>query len=326
LISGGIMTRSTLKYILRRLFYLIPILILTSILMFSIIYLAPGDPVTIMLGMEGGSKEVAETLREQLGLNRPPYVQYFQWVSNMLQGNFGHSIAYLKGQSIAILIKQRLPVTFTLAVFALFIALCLAIPIGTISAIHRGKFIDHIVTTFSILGISMPGFWVGFILIILFSLKLGWLPTIGFVSFFENPWQALRHITMPAFALAIPLAAVITRMLRVCILENLNKEYVLTAKAFGIPNRKLIFHYILRNSLIPTITVIGLNVRYLVAGSVVIEKVFGIAGLGALLADAVFARDFVVLQGSVMVLVTLIVLANLVVDVLYAYLDPRITY
>jgi peptide/nickel transport system permease protein len=320
------MSKNILKYILRRLFYLIPILILTSILTFSIIYLAPGDPVTIMLGMETGSKEVAETLRNQLGLNRPPYVQYFQWISKMLQGNFGYSIAYLKGQSIAILIRQRLPVTLTLAIFSLFVALCLAIPIGAISAIHRGQFVDHIITTFSILGISMPGFWVGFILIILFSLKLGWLPTIGFVSFSENPWQALRHIAMPGFALAIPLAAVIGRMLRVGMLENFSKEYVLTAKAFGIPNHKLIFHYVLRNSLIPTITVIGLNVRYLVAGSVVIEKVFGIAGLGALLADAVFARDFVVLQGSVMVLVTLIVLANLVVDVLYAYLDPRITY
>jgi peptide/nickel transport system permease protein len=320
------MTSSTLKYILERLCYFVPVLILASVLMFSIIHLTPGDPVTIMLGMEGASPDVVQTLREQLGLNRPLHIQYLSWLWNMVQGDFGHSIAYLKGEPIANLIKQRLPVTFTLGIFALLIALAIGIPIGIISSTHRGQIIDYCATTFSILGISMPGFWVGFMLILIFSLKLGWLPTIGFVSFLDSPLQGFRHIIMPAFALGIPLGALITRMLRTSMLENLRKDYVLMARAFGIPNMKIVYHYVFRNSLITTITVIGLNVRYLVAGSVVIEKVFGIAGLGALLADAVFARDFVVVQGTVMVLVILIVVANLIVDVLYAYLDPRITY
>jgi len=320
------MSQNTLEYILKRLTFLIPVLLLTSLLMFSLVYLTPGDPVTIMLGMEQASPEAVETIREQLGLNAPPHVQYLKWVWGMLHGDFGLSISYLPGKPIFSLILQRLPVTLTLAIFSLLIALAIGIPAGIISATKRGKAIDFVTTSISILGISMPGFWVGFMLMLLFSIKLGWVPTIGFVGFFESPWDSFRHIVLPAIAVGAPLGAVITRMLRSCILENMKKDYVDMAKAYGLPRRKVFFQYIFRNSLIPTITVIGLNVRYLIAGTVVIEKVFALPGVGALLADAVFARDFLLVQGTVVVLVTGVVLSNLLVDVIYGILDPRIEY
>jgi peptide/nickel transport system permease protein len=320
------MTGKTGAYILKRLLYLAPVLVLTSILMFSLIYLSPGDPVNIMLGMEQASPEAVEMIRKQLGLDRPPHIQYLRWLWGMVRGDFGTSVTYLAGKSISSIIGQRLPVTATLAVFSLFIALLIGFPVGVISATQRGKNVDYASTTFAILGISMPGFWLGFMLMILFSIKLKWLPTIGFVSFFENPWESFKHIIMPALAIGAPLGAVVTRMLRSCILENIRKDYVEMGRAYGLPSKMLFFRYVLRNSLIPTVTVIGLNVRYLIAGTVVIEKVFALPGLGALLADAVFARDFVVVQGTVMVLISGVVLSNLLVDIIYVYLDPRIEY
>ena len=320
------MNKKIFSYTLNRLFYAIPVLILTSVFMFSLIYLTPGDPVTVMLGMEGGSAETAETLREQLGLNDPPHIRYFRWLGSMLRGNFGTSICYLPGKHITTLIKERIPVTLTLGLFSLGFALLIGIPAGIISATKRGKLTDYTATSLAILGISMPGFWVGFMMIILFSLKLDWLPTIGFVSFFDNPWTAFKHIIMPALAIALPLGAVITRILRSSILENINKDYVEMAKAYGIPSNSLFLHYVLSNSFIATITAIGLNIRYLIAGTVVIEKVFAIPGMGALLADSVFARDFILVQGTVMVLVTAVLLSNLIVDIIYVFLDPRINY
>lgn len=322
------MIGSTKIYILRRLLYVIPVLFLTSFIAFAVIHLTPGDPVLTMVGVEGASEQVVKELREELGLNRPLYAQYFYWLYDMLRGNFGESMSYLRGESVIILIKQRLPVTLILDIFALSFALSFALPIAIISATHRAQLPDYITTTLAIFGVSVPAFWVGFLLIIIFSLKLGWLPAIGLdpLLFFKNPWQAFKHVIMPAFAISIPIMALITRMLRTSIIENLSQDYVFAARAFGIPNKKVIFRYVFRNSLIPTITVIGYSVRYLVESTVVVEKVFAIAGIGSLIADAVFARDFVLVQATVMVVVTLVVLANLIVDILYVYLDPRIKY
>jgi peptide/nickel transport system permease protein len=238
----------------------------------------------------------------------------------------GKSLTLARGFSVTSLIKARLHVTGFLGLIAVVIALLVAFPAGTISALRRQKLEDHIATTSAVLGISMPDFWLGYMLVLVFSLTFNLFPTMGYVSFFKDPIDSLRHILLPAMAIAAPMGAVITRILRSSLLDNMNKEYVLVAKAFGMPNRKVFIHYMLKNSLIPTITVIGLQIRYLLGGVVVIEKVFSLPGLGSLLADAVFARDFFVVQSSAMVIVFIVLSLNLIIDIMYMFIDPRVEY
>jgi peptide/nickel transport system permease protein len=312
-------------YIIKRVLYFIPATIAITIIVFLILHLTTADPVTIMLG-ESATDESVATLREQMGLNKPLYLQYWGWFSGLFRGDMGNSLTLARGYPIASLIKARLHVTGFLSITAIAITLLIAFPAGTISALRRQKVEDYIATTSAVLGISMPDFWLGFMLVLVFSLTLGLFPTMGYVGFFENPLASFQHILLPAMAIAAPMGAVVTRILRSSLLDNLNKEHVLVAKAFGMPSRKVFIHYILKNSLIPTITVIGLQIRYLLGGVVVIEKVFSLPGLGSLLADAVFARDFFVVQSIAMVIVCIILSLNLIIDILYAFIDPRVKY
>lgn len=312
-------------YVVKRILYFIPATIAITVIVFLVLHLTTADPVAIMLG-ESATDESVAALREQMGLNKPLYLQYWGWFSGLLHGDMGSSLTLARGYPIASLIKARLHVTGYLSITAIVITLLIAFPAGTISALRRQKVEDYIATTSAVLGISMPDFWLGFMLVLVFSLTFSLFPTMGYVDFFKNPLGSFHHILLPAMAIAAPMGAVVTRILRSSLLDNINKEHVLVAKSFGMPNRKIFVHYILKNSLIPTITVIGLQIRYLLGGVVVIEKVFSLPGLGSLLADAVFARDFFVVQSIAMVIVFIILSLNLIIDVLYVFIDPRVRY
>ena len=278
-----------------------------------------------MLG-DSATQESIQFWTVKLGLDKPVLFQYWIWLKRFMQGDLGTSLTLAQGFSVFELIKQRLPVTGLLAVTSLALALLVAIPAGVISAMRRRHVEDYTVTTVAVAGISMPDFWLGFMLVIFFSLKWNFFPSMGYVRFFEEPWNALHHIVLPGVAIAAPMAAVITRMVRASILDTLSKEFVMVARAYGLPAKDVFFNYIWRNSLIPIITIVGLQIRYLLGGVVVIEKVFSLPGIGSLLADAAFGRDIFLVQGIVVVFLFIILMINLIVDVSYVFIDRRVKF
>lgn len=302
------------KYIFKRLMYLIPVLIGVSFIVFSLLYITPGDPVKMMLGEQADAQTI-ESMRDELGLNDPFLVQYFNYLKKIaLQGDIGTS--YSTKRPVMTEILEVFPNTVKLSVVATLLAVVIGILFGIISAIKQYSFIDSIITVFALIGISMPMFWVGLLMILLFSVKLGWLPPSGF-----NTWQSM---IMPAVALGAQSIAVITRMTRSSMLEVIRQDYIRTVRAKGQNENIIIFRHALKNALIPIITVIGLQFGFLLGGAIITESVFSIPGLGRLMIDSIKTRDFPVVQGVVLFIAVTFSLINLIVDLLYSYVDPRI--
>ncbi len=302
------------RYILRRLWHTIYVVVGISIIAFFFIHLS-GDPVMLMLPADASTHEIEE-LRQKLGFNDPLYVQYWRFATHAVQGDFGESL-YYHVPAIK-LITERLPASLELAVAAMLFALVVAVPLGILSAVKRGSFIDLGSMLGALFGLSMPHFWLGIMLILLFSVKLGWLPTSG--------RGGLSHLVMPALALGMSLMAMFARLTRSVMLEVLNQDYVRTARAKGLKERIVIGKHALKNALIPLVTVAGMQFGFLIGGTVIIETVFAWPGVGRLVVQAIFNRDYPLVQATVLVLAVLFVLVNLLVDLLYVYLDPQISY
>ncbi|RJX26968.1 MAG: ABC transporter permease [Dethiobacter sp.] len=308
-------------FIVRRLIQTVIVLVIVSFIAFSILHLLPGDPVLTMLGMEATPAQV-EALRHELGLDRPFLVQYAHWFTNVLQGDFGRSIVYR--DSVAKMIVKRLPVTFYLGLIALVISTLISIPAGIISAVRRGSFLDSVITVSANIGMATPIFWLGILGIYFFALRLGWLPVQGYTSPLNNFWLSTRQVIMPSICLGILPLASLTRQTRSSMLEVIRQDYIRTARSKGLKERSVITGHALKNAIIPVITLLGLQVRNLVGGSVLVETVFNIPGMGRLMVTGVFDKDFPVVQGCILVIALVVALANLVVDISYGFFDPRI--
>jgi len=310
-----------MAYVLRRLVSLLITLWLVSLVTFLLLQVIPGDPAQLILGTEA-PPEALQSLRAQLGLDKPWPVRYLVWLAGALRGDLGTSLR--QERPVASLIAERLPVTLSLTFLAMLIALAISLPLGIVSAVRWGSPLDYATLVFSQVGIAVPSFWVGIILILVFGLGLHLLPTGGYAGWTESPLQALRHLALPSLALGLVMAALLTRMTRAAMLEVLGQGYILTARAKGLKERAVVLHHALKNALIPVVTVVGLQVGFLVGGSIVVEHVFALPGLGRLLLSAIYTRDLPLIQGIVLFVTTGVVVSNLVVDAIYAYLDPRI--
>jgi peptide/nickel transport system permease protein len=310
-------------YILKRLVSMVPVLLLVSVLIFSLIHLTPGDPVLVMLGEEA-TPEARDALRRQLGFDQPLPVQYGIWLGRVLQGDLGRSIRTNQPVSEAIL--QRLPVTLELSLLAMLVSLSIALPAGIVAAVRRNSRADLASTVFSLLGVSMPNFFLAVLLIFVLSLQLRWLPPIGYVNPFEDLGGNLKAMVMPALTLGTALAAVVARLTRSTLLEVLQQDYVRTAWAKGLREGVVIQRHAMKNALIPVVTVVGLQLGNLLGSAIVTETIFALPGIGRLVIDSIFQRDFPLVQGVVLYLALMFLLINLVVDLIYAYLDPRIRY
>jgi len=315
------------RYVVRRLLQLIPVLILVSLAVFLLVRLIPGDPVLVMMGIDPDertriSAEQYRVLQHQIGLDQPIYVQYFNWVDKIVHGDFGLSLATRR--PIVEIIFERYPATLYLAASALLVGLIIAIPAGVIAAVRQNTKIDYAAMAFALWGVAMPDFWLALMLIVLFSLKLGWLPSIGYTSPLDNPFLFLQHACLPAIVMGTELAAPLTRYVRAEMLDQLRQDYVRTAWAKGLPPRMVIVKHALRNSLIAAVTVVGLQTARLLGGATIIETVFSWPGVGRLLIDGIYQRDYPMVQGAVLLIAVTYVFINLIVDIFYKWLDPRI--
>jgi peptide/nickel transport system permease protein len=310
-----------LTFLPRRLLQLIPTLFLVSVLIFGLQQLLPGDPVLVMAGEER-DPAVIEQIRKQYRLDQPLPVQYAYWVRGVVTGDLGESMRIK--QPVTRLIAEKLPVTAQLAAMAMLFALVIGIPAGVIAAVKRGTAWDAGANVFALWGLSTPNFWLGIMLIFLFSVKLGWLPASGFVSPFEDFGQSLAATVMPAFVLGNAIAAVLMRHMRSAMLNAVGSDYVRTARAKGLPERTVILKHALRNALTPVITLGALEFGTLLSGAVLTEQVFSIPGFGKLIVDAVFNRDYAVVQGVVLVTASVYIVLNLLADVLYVLVNPRL--
>jgi peptide/nickel transport system permease protein len=310
-------------YAVRRLLMMLLVLLGVSIVVFGVIHITPGDPARIMLGPSAREQDVQQ-LRSQLGLDQPIYVQYLHWLGNALRGNLGDSIVLRR--SVLQEVVQRAGNTLLLAISAMFIAFPVGIAIGIASAVGRGSALDRVAMLLATLGLSLPSFWFALMLIILFSVTLGVLPGTGMASAVDGggPLDVLRHLILPALALSVVPLAVIARYTRSAVLEVINQEYVTVARAKGLHERLVLGRHVWSNTLVVTVTMLGLQVGFLLAGAVYIENVFSWPGIGQMLVDAILKRDFPLVQGGVLFVATTFVLINFATDLLYGYLDPRI--
>jgi peptide/nickel transport system permease protein len=311
------------RYVLRRLIQMIPVMFLVSLIVFSLLHLTPGDPATSMLGEEATPEAVA-ALRARMGLDDPLPIQYVNWLSSVLQGDLGRSIR--SNQPVSEAIFDRLPVTIELSLLSVLISLAIALPAGIIAAMRRNSPLDTTTTVTALLGVSLPNFFLAILLIYLLSLKLGWLPPIGYTPFLDDPVDNLKKMIMPAITLGTALSAIVMRMTRSSLLEVLDQDHVRTARAKGLSEARVIQRHALRNALIPVVTVVGLQIGGLLGGAIITESIFVLPGIGRLLVDSIFQRDFPLVQGVVLFASLAFLLTNLLVDLLYAALDPRIRY
>lgn len=312
-------------YIVRRLLQMIPVVILVSMISFSLIFVLPGDPALAILGEElARDKAMYEQVRMELGLDKPLPVQYVEWAGKVARGDFG--ISTRTRLPVSQLMRERLEPTLELSILSMLFALVLALPIGLISAVKPGSKSDIIGTIVAMLGVCIPHFWMGLLLILAFGLWLRWLPPSGFVPFAQDPATNLKLMILPTITLGSGIAAVIMRQTRSSMLEVLRQEYVTTARSKGLRERVVVIRHALKNAMIPVLTVVGLQVGLLMGGAVITETIFGIPGVGRLAADSLFTRDFPVLQAVVMLMGGAVLLANLVTDIAYGWLDPRIRY
>ena len=315
------------RYVVRRVLQLIPVLVLVSLAVFLLVRLIPGDPVLVMMGIDPDerariSAEQYRVLQHQIGLDQPIYVQYLNWIDKIIHGDFGLSLATRR--PIVEIIFERYPATLYLAVSALLVGLVIAVPAGVIAAVKQNTKIDYAAMAFALWGVAMPDFWLALMLIVLFSLKLGWLPSIGYTSPLDNPLLFLQHACLPAIVMGTELAAPLTRYVRAEMLEQLRQDYVRTAWAKGLPPGMVIVKHALRNSLIAAVTVVGLQTARLLGGATIIETVFSWPGVGRLLIDGIYQRDYPMVQGAVLLIAVTYVFINLIVDIFYKWLDPRI--
>jgi peptide/nickel transport system permease protein len=310
-----------MKFIVRRILLTVPILFLVSVFAFLLIHLIPGDPAQVILG-EDATPEALHALRQSLDLDKPIPLQYLLWLGKVLQGNLGMSIT--SHVPVVTLISQRLPATVELTIGTFLVAALIAFPAGILAAVRRGTAIDYTSTFVALGGMSIPNFWLAMMAIIYFSVKLGWLPASGYVPFAQNPAQNLISIILPCLATGLRESAVLMRMLRSSLLEVVGMDFVRTAKAKGSSEFRIILGHVLRNAMIPVVTTSGLMIAGLLGGLVITESIFSIPGFGRLIVESVYKRDYVTVQGAILVSGLLVVLVNLVVDLLYAVIDPRI--
>jgi peptide/nickel transport system permease protein len=310
-----------IAFLIKRLLATIPTILLVTIAVFMILRLTPGGPAVAMLGDQASPEAVAK-LNHQLGLDKPLYVQYLRWLGSALHGDLGRSA--FGNQPVTQLIVQRIVPTLELSILALIVSLLIGITAGVIAAVKRNTVVDAVASILAILGVSTPSFWLAILLVLLFSLKLGWLPALGYVSPFSNLTTNLKDMLLPSLTLGVILAAVITRFTRASMLDSLYQDYVRTARSKGLEERTVIVRHALSNAMIPIVTVVGLELGGLLSGAVIIETIFSLPGNGQLLVTAIFNRDFPVVQGLVVVIATVFILVNVVVDVVYALIDPRI--
>ncbi len=305
-----------------RLVQLVPTIFLVSIIVFALQQLMPGDPAVLLAGESAGNPHVVAQIRDQLLLNRPLWVQYLHWIDGVLHGNLGYS--WRLSEPVSELIAQKLPVTVQLSVMAFLFAVVIGVPAGVVSAVKQGTAWDWAANAIGLSGLSIPNFWLGIVLILVVSVDLGWLPPSGYVSLARDPLRSIETTIMPAFVLGNAIAAILMRHTRSAMLQALAQDYVRTARAKGLSETRVVLRHALRNALIPVVTLGGLQLGLLLSGAVLTEQVFDIPGLGKLVVDSVFNRDYPVIQGVVLVTALLYVLINLVTDVLYAVINPRL--
>lgn len=309
------------NYIIKRIFSLIPVLFVVSIVIFMLVHITPGDPASVMLGVDATAEQLAD-LRKDMGLDLPIYQQYFNWVMGVFQGDFG--VSYFMKEPVTTAILSHLSPTLSLAILAQTITILIAIPLGIASANRRGTMADQSIMGVALLGMSVPSFLLGLFLILLFGVKLGWLPVAGYAPLSSGLWNHLKYLIMPAVSLGAIQAALVARMTRTSMLEVLNTNYIKTAQAKGVKRKGLIYKHALRNAFLPILTVIGQTFGILVAGAVVTETIFNIPGIGQLIINSVERRDYAIIQGVVLFVTLSYVLINLVIDLLYGVVDPRV--
>lgn len=307
-------------FLRRRLFHMVPVIVGITLVTFFMIHLIPGDPARIMLGPRATPDRV-EQLRRELGLDKPLYTQYLYFLGNVVRGDLGRSLYYR--QSVTPLVLERLPVTLSLVLYSAALAMLISVPLGVVAALRRNSIIDQAIRTVFLLTLSMPPFWLGLLLIIALGLGLRLFPVSGFGA---GPPDNLWHLFLPSLTIALSLSPMLIRSLRISMISNLRALYVTTARSKGLKERTIILRHVLRNSLISTITILGVNLGWLIGGTVIIETVFALPGLGYLMVSAIQARDYPVVQAITLIFAVLVILINLTTDLAYAALDPRVTY
>jgi peptide/nickel transport system permease protein len=313
------------EHVLRRLLYFVAVLFLVTMVTFSVALLLPGDPALAYIGEANmRDKAMYETMRKELGLDQPIPVQYAKWLGRALRGDLGRSIRTREPALEGLL--ARFPVTLHLTAMAMLIALLIAVPVGIVSAVRPNSHADKVGTVLAMSGVAIPDFWLGIMLIYVFSVWIKVLPPSGYVPFSQGLWPSIQSMLLPALSLGMALAALVMRQLRSSLMETLQQEFVMVARAKGVPEGRVVGRHALKNALIPVVTVIGLQTGRLFGGAVVVETIFALPGLGRLAADSIFFRDFPMLQGVVLILALAVLLANLFTDLLYVFLDPRIRY
>jgi peptide/nickel transport system permease protein len=310
-----------LAHTLRRLLDAIPTLFVSSVVIFLLLRLLPGDPALVLAGSQA-TPEAVEQVRQSMGLTQPLPVQYAIWLGHVLRGDLGTSV--FTHVPVATLLAQRTPATLTLALVGLLLSVVLALVLGLASALNQRSPIDWCISAFAGLSISVPSFWLGILMILLFSVALGWLPPGGRGDFAEDPVEALKSLVMPAVALSLPGAVALSRLVKATLLEVLYEDYIRTARAKGLAAQAVVIGHAFRNALIPIMTAVGIEFGRLLGGAVIVESVFGWAGIGTLMLTSISNRDYTVVQSSLLLLVTVFVLVNLLVDVSYGFIDPRV--
>jgi peptide/nickel transport system permease protein len=310
-------------FIIRRILNLIPVAFVVLLVTFSLIHIAPGNPAYTILG-DQASKAAVELLDRKMGLNRPLIVQFLTYLNQVIHGNLGRSL--LDNEPVASLIVTRLPVTLELSVLAIGLSLVVALPIGVLAAYRANSWIDSLSRVLALIGAAVPNFWLALLLVYVFAVSLRWLPSLGWVPLNQGLGPNLEHLILPVIVLALPLIATTSRVLRGTLIEVLHLLYIQVARAKGLRERTVVLRHGFKNALIPVVTVVGMQVGLLLGGVVITESIFSLPGMGQLVVDAIFDRDYMVLQGSVLFMAMAVLLANLVVDLCYAWLDPRIRY
>lgn len=312
-----------LAYTLRRIAQLLPVLLVLSVAVFGFVEALPGSIIDTMIGTEGGDDaETRAILAKEYGLDRPVHERYAKWLGRAVQFDFGKSLVTRRPISLELL--SRIPATVYLATVGIMLSIMIAVPLGTLAAVRRNSAVDYTAQVTSLAGISIPEFWFAILCVLLFSLYLGWLPSSGYISPFEDFWGSLQFLILPAAAIGFRQAAFTTRLTRSSMLDELGKEYVDTARAMGLPERRVIFRYTLRNAMIPTITISGLQLANLLGGTVVLESIFAWPGIGRAIFEAILQRDYPLIQAGVLVLGVIVVVMNLLVDLTYRLLNPRV--
>jgi peptide/nickel transport system permease protein len=312
-----------IKYVFKRILSTIPVLLLVSVLVFLFLHLIPGDPVRILVGVRGSPEQI-EQLTKQFHLDKPLAIQYLIWINKVLKGDLGISIR--SNVAVTKLIMSRLPVTASLATFAMLFALAIAISAGVIASAKRNTFYDFIVMVFANLGVSIPQFLMGILLILFFALTLSILPSIGYKSFFESPLGYFRHMILPASALGVSIAASITRVTRSQMIDVLGQDYIKTARSKGVRESRVIMKHAFKNALLPVVTLAGMFYASTLGGTIIIEEIFALPGIGRLALQSIFNRDYPVVQGVVLFVAVINVAFNLIIDILYRYLNPKIEF